>query len=494
MFFSPSSAASALKNSYNTIAEDFSNTRHFAWKEFEPLFENLPENAKVLDVGCGNGRLFAYLLEQKQIEKYTGIDISENLLDIAKKTYQETPNASFCKKSVLEIDEENAYDAIAMIASFHHLSSIAERKTALENCHRALTENGELVITVWNWRNQEKYANIVKEAQIRTSWNPLWTTHDGMIPFGAQKIPRYYYGFDPEELRDLLEQTGFMDPLLFFSDDAKNICVKAKKTIPVKKRFWITGIPFDKTSFNEVMNMLENWAQKEGLQKKVYTPNPEMVVEVQTNEYFRTILQNADLSLADGNGILWASGLKNIPLKGIVWKWGQIGWSLMHYFFARKSYPKMLSHPICGSDIFREFLEKKVGRVFLLGGTEGSAVFLQQKYDHVVGYEDGFVNEKTLPNILKKINDSHANVLFVALGAPKQEKIIHETIAQLPKISFAMGVGGSFDFLSGHQTRAPKWLRTFGLEWVYRLFKQPERARRIWNATGKFIGVMGKGK
>ena len=80
--------------------------------------------------------------------------------------------------------------------------------------------------------------------------------------------------------------------------------------------------------------------------------------------------------------------------------------------------------------------------------------------------------------------------MFVALGAPKQELWISQNMHLLKNIRIVMGVGGSFDFISGHQKRAPKIFRYLGIEWLYRLIKEPKRIQRIWNATGRFIYTM----
>ena len=88
--------------------------------------------------------------------------------------------------------------------------------------------------------------------------------------------------------------------------------------------------------------------------------------------------------------------------------------------------------------------------------------------------------------IFDQINQSGAQVLFVAFGMGKQEKWIHENLSKMPGVKIAMGVGGSFDFISGKIKRAPLFMRQLGLEWLYRLIQQPSRIKRIFNATIKF--------
>jgi N-acetylglucosaminyldiphosphoundecaprenol N-acetyl-beta-D-mannosaminyltransferase len=89
--------------------------------------------------------------------------------------------------------------------------------------------------------------------------------------------------------------------------------------------------------------------------------------------------------------------------------------------------------------------------------------------------------------ILEDINQAKPDILFVAFGMGKQEKWIVENLKKIPGVKIAMGVGGAFDYISGSVKRAPLLLRKIGLEWLYRLVKQPRRVVRIWNATVKFL-------
>jgi N-acetylglucosaminyldiphosphoundecaprenol N-acetyl-beta-D-mannosaminyltransferase len=510
-FFTPLQAEKFLPHAYNSFAGEFSQTRHAKWPEFDLLSKDSYEdkkdnsNIKILDIGCGNARLRNFLAEKKFSGEYYGRDIAKNFLEEAKKNI----DASAQKKSFFSVGgfldlkndfSANTFDEVWAVASFHHLSQDADRKKALQDIFDILKPNGEMVITVWNVWEQKKYSTQRKKAFWRSVYNPFFSARDFLIPWGKQKIPRYYYSFSKEYLTKLLQEAGFEISNIFYSDKKRNLCVRAKKRSKKLQKFLVQDIPFYKTSEEEVLEELskDSEVSPEKIQK-IYTPNPEMIVECKKNEKFKKVLQNADLSLADGNGILWASGLPHIEGKFFFWKFFMISFSLFRYAFFRKNYPKKISFPICGSDIFQKFLEKtkkssKI-KIFLLGGEEGSAKFVQKKYSQVVGVFDGFVNEKTKPEVLKQIEKSQANFLFVALGAPKQEFFIAENenfLAKNTHITKAMGVGGSFDFISGHQTRAPKFFRKLGLEWVFRLIKHPERAGRIWNATGKFIGVMSR--
>ena len=89
-------------------------------------------------------------------------------------------------------------------------------------------------------------------------------------------------------------------------------------------------------------------------------------------------------------------------------------------------------------------------------------------------------------NLLKKINEKNPDIIFVALGGLKQEKWIDVNLKNLPSVKLAMGIGGAFDFISGKIKRAPLVMRKLGLEWLFRLFLEPRRIKRIFNATVRF--------
>jgi len=222
-----------------------------------------------------------------------------------------------------------------------------------------------------------------------------------------------------------------------------------------------------------------------------------MIMECKKNKKFKTILQNADISLVDGNGILWASGLDFLQHKPLFWRYSigvvMLVWFLLH----KKSYPSKMKQTLCGSDLFRKYIEQKNNdkHIFLLGGAEKSADFIQQKYINAVSaiYDKKVtlnISSQENQELLQSIKNSTAEVLFVALGAPKQEMWIEKNKDFLEKntsVKVCIGVGGSFDFMSGQQKRAPKVFQQLGLEWLYRMCKEPSRIQRIWTATGKFV-------
>ena len=228
----------------------------------------------------------------------------------------------------------------------------------------------------------------------------------------------------------------------------------------------ILGVRFDKVTLEEAANKALEFA-KDKEQHYICTPNPEIVLEAQKNEEFSKILNGSAMNIPDGIGIIWAA----------------------------KYLKKGSLQRVTGVDLMEKICEKaakKNLKIFLLGAEEGIAekvkTILENKYAglKITGVYSGSPEEKEKNLIIKKINDSGAEILFVAFGMGKQEKWIHENLVKMPNVKIAMGVGGSFEFISGKIKRAPLFLRQLGLEWLYRLIQEPNRIGRIFNATLRF--------
>ncbi len=210
-------------------------------------------------------------------------------------------------------------------------------------------------------------------------------------------------------------------------------------------------------------------------QFKIFTPNPEFLVAAQKDRNFKNILNSADLNICDGTGLQLAS-------------WGRL--------------PRIPGVDFM-LDICTICAQNNVG-IFLLGGGDGAALTAGKKLAEsiadlsIAGSDSGpsvsytpgadrlELDEMQNQKLIQKINASGAGVLFVAFGMGKQEKWIHQNLANMPNVKIAMGVGGSFDYLSGNIRRAPCLMRKIGLEWLYRLIRQPARLGRIFNATVVF--------
>jgi len=195
-----------VRNDYDAIAEDFSDTRQKPWKAWDLLKKYFNKDATVLDIGCGNGRLSEFFT----YHSYTGIDISKNLIELAKKE-RSSKNTHF-KVGNFHHLPSSTYDIIVSIAAFHHLPSPQSRKKALVEVKKTLTDDGIFIFSVWNLLHTEKYQNSRKGALLRSIITlGLMHPRDLLIPWkkGSNKRKRYYYAFKQKEVEQLLTKTGF---------------------------------------------------------------------------------------------------------------------------------------------------------------------------------------------------------------------------------------------------------------------------------------------
>jgi len=258
----------------------------------------------------------------------------------------------------------------------------------------------------------------------------------------------------------------------------------------------ILKVRFDDVSLQEATETSAQWALGE-IQRYITTPNPEIVLKAQNNNKYLKVLNQADLNIPDGIGILWASKFQKITenTKSGLIKIIKFFYSLFLIPFYPKYIKTELRERVTGVDLVNSIsktLSKTEAKVFLLGAAEGIAEetkeILQKKYPglNISGTFSGTPKVEDEKKIIKLIANSGATILFVAFGAPSQELWIKRNLKKLSKIKLAIGVGGTFDFISGKQKRSPKWMQKLGIEWLYRLFKQPKRIVRIYNATIKF--------
>ena len=266
-----------------------------------------------------------------------------------------------------------------------------------------------------------------------------------------------------------------------------------------KKIVKILGVRLDCVKRSFVMSDV---ADNISYGKKLFlsTPNPEILLASRKNKEFFDVLNSTYLNLTDGMGIIWASYFLKISNENgkffVILKWF---WSLILLVFYEKKLYEVVPERITGVDFMYDFCgvcAKKGFSVFLLGAADGvadeTAEILMKKFNglNVVGTYAGYPTAEYEERICNMVNDSGADVLFVAYGAPKQELWIARNFKKLNFVKMAIGIGGSFDFISGNVKRAPKMMRKFGLEWLFRLVMQPKRWRRIFNALVVFPVVI----
>ena len=221
----------------------------------------------------------------------------------------------------------------------------------------------------------------------------------------------------------------------------------------------ILGVPVHPMTMAEAVNSLEQ-RMLGGEQTFVVTANAEIIMMCQDDaEYNNIISKQAELVLPDGAGAVWAG--RHLGYK--------------------------VPERVAGFDLYNQLLAlsaQKGYKAYFFGGSPGIAEAAKAKSEEmypgvqVVGCHNGYFTDADVPAIIKEINNSGAEMLFVALGAPKQEKWILAHRHEL-RPRRLMGIGGSFDVLAGKMERAPKWMQDASLEWAFRLYKQPSRFMRM---------------
>ncbi len=220
----------------------------------------------------------------------------------------------------------------------------------------------------------------------------------------------------------------------------------------------IAGVEVDSITMSQAVDKLKLFI-KEDKAHAIYTPNAEIVMEAYKDEGLRSILNQADMLIADGAGVVLASRILGLNL------------------------PEKVS----GIDLVRNSFSMDIGRktrYFFFGGKPGVAeaaaenILASHPNIEIVGCRNGYFSKEEVPGIIEEINRAKPDILLVALGAPKQEKWIHENKDKL-KAKVCIGVGGSLDVFAGKVKLAPERMRKAGFEWLYRLYQEPWRYKRM---------------
>jgi ubiquinone/menaquinone biosynthesis C-methylase UbiE len=200
------------RKGYDSIAKEFSDSRVFLWEELNPFIKYIEPGNKVLDLGCGNGRLFG-LLREKNID-YKGVDSSEELIKIAEEKYPEETFRFSVSEGLNLSFGDHSFDKIYCIAVLHHIPSDAFRLKFLKEARRVLKQKGLLILTVWNLRDKkETFWFLLKYTILRFFGKSKLDPNDIFYPWkgsqGKKKIERYFHCFDKKELQDLAKKSGF---------------------------------------------------------------------------------------------------------------------------------------------------------------------------------------------------------------------------------------------------------------------------------------------
>ena len=229
----------------------------------------------------------------------------------------------------------------------------------------------------------------------------------------------------------------------------------------------ILGVRIDAINQNELDDHVRSFFASPKAHK-IFTPNAEMLLLAHRNLSFKECLNQGDLNICDGVSLTFAERFLH-PLT-----------------------TKVIQR-VTGVDTLERICalaSETRKRVLLVGGSVGVAekasemVHTRYPHLHIKGLNPGTVNATSIDQrLIDSINTFAPDVLAVALGHGKQEQFICSILKELPSVKVAIGVGGALDYLSGNVRRAPIWMRKLGLEWLYRLMRQPKRIGRIFNAV-----------
>ena len=218
----------------------------------------------------------------------------------------------------------------------------------------------------------------------------------------------------------------------------------------------ILGLPVHDVTLAEAVQLIRAWSREGSDLQQVVTLNPEMVMAARRDPAFRTVVEQAALVTADGIGLILAARWRGTPLRARV----------------------------TGVDLVEALARTEV-RLFFLGAAPGvaeraAAVLARSAGATIVGTWAGSPRPEDAPEALARIAAARPDVLCVAYGAPAQDCWIARHRAELKTagVRVALGVGGTFDYLAGIVPRPPRVVRQLGLEWLYRLLRQPWRWRR----------------
>ncbi|MBN2306833.1 methyltransferase domain-containing protein [Candidatus Peregrinibacteria bacterium] len=209
-----------IKASYSQFASEFDQTRRQQWPEFDHFLAYTRKHAKVLDLGCGTGRLYEFL-QPKEVT-YLGVDHNSHLLELARKNF---PEAAFRLDDITDLKlEEEAFDNIFCIAAFHHIPTKKMRRKVLKDLEKILKPDGILILTVWNLF-QYKYGGALLKGIFRClltlgfkgAWNDLF------IKWGDYPVKRYYHAFLPLELLALFSEKSWSIEDFYFTRKGKRV-------------------------------------------------------------------------------------------------------------------------------------------------------------------------------------------------------------------------------------------------------------------------------
>jgi N-acetylglucosaminyldiphosphoundecaprenol N-acetyl-beta-D-mannosaminyltransferase len=238
----------------------------------------------------------------------------------------------------------------------------------------------------------------------------------------------------------------------------------------MKKRINLFGLPVDVLTMEETITLIENSIDQNKPIHHVVV-NAAKMVNAQKDLALRESIANCDIINADGQAVVWASRMLKQPLP----------------------------ERVAGIDLMEQLVKLaavKKYKIYFLGAKEEVVKKVVDKYSLefgkqiIAGYRNGYFSKEDEIDIANEIAQCKPDILFVAITSPKKEIFLnkYKDFIQAP---FIMGVGGSFDVVSGLVKRAPRWMQKSGLEWLYRVYQEPGRMwKRYLVTNSKFIGLL----
>lgn len=236
------------------------------------------------------------------------------------------------------------------------------------------------------------------------------------------------------------------------------------------QRVEIMGCQVDNLSMEETLLTVEKFIQS-GRPHEHVGVNVDKIVQANRDPDLRRIINNSSLISVDGMPIVWASRLLGKPLK----------------------------ERVTGVDLFDVLMRRaaeKGWRIYLLGAKQEVVAKVKDYYEKtypqiaIVGYRNGYWSAAEEPQVVEAITAAKADILFVAISSPEKERFLSRYQEEM-KIPFAMGVGGTFDVMSGMVKRAPLWMQKTGFEWFYRFLQEPRRMfKRYFIEDMAFVGLL----
>ena len=254
------------------------------------------------------------------------------------------------------------------------------------------------------------------------------------------------------------------------SSDEANKKLKIRKYM--ENSVNILGIRFDNPTLTSLARTLED-LMKNGTHAKIFTPNPDMIMGALRSSRLSEMINSAELVIADGSGVVLASKILGTPLHARF-----PGIDIAEYLLSRAAQTQ--------------------SKVFFLGAApkvaEIAARNMRSKYPGlcICGTHDGYFEPsgKEERRLIENLRELAPDILFVCMGFPRQEEWICRNAHKIPSLKLSMGLGGSFDVWSGQKKRAPVFFRKIGAEWLWRILKEPRRAKFLLKMPAFLIMIL----